>query len=67
MQTTLGKQTEISIHDVKSVELEEVKELDGMNSNYYRVMKITSSDGQEYEINLFSKDGWNIYINELDD
>jgi|TARA_R100000664_G_C2739639_1_gene128327 hypothetical protein len=67
MQTTLGKQTEISIHDIKSVKLEEVKEFDGMNSNYYRVMKITSSDGQEYEINLFSKDGWNIYINELDD
>ena len=32
-----------------------------------RTIKITSSNGEEYEINLYSKNGWDIYVNELDD
>lgn len=67
MKAHLGKQSEIDIHDVKSIEFNDITEFSGMNSKYFRTIKITSTDGQEYEINLYSKDGWNIYINELDD
>ena len=67
MKVHLGKQSEIDIHDVKSIKFNDITEFSGINSKYFRTIKISSIDGQEYEINLYSKDGWNIYINELDD
>ena len=67
MKVHLGKQSENDIHDVKSIKFNDITEFSGINSKYFRTIKISSIDGQEYEINLYSKDGWNIYINELDD
>lgn len=66
MKVQLGKQSEINIHDVKSIEFDEITEFSGLNSKFFRTIKIISTDGQEYEINLYSKDGWSVYINEID-
>ena len=66
MKAHLGKQSEIDIHDVKSIEFDEITEFSGLGSKFFRTIKIISTDGQEYEINLYSKDGWAIYVNEID-
>ena len=67
MKAHLGKQSEIDIYDVKSIKFDSITKFKGMNSNFFRTIKITSSSGEEYEINLYSKNGWDIYVNELDD
>lgn len=67
MKAHLGKQSEIDIYDVKSIKFDSITKFKGMNSNFFRTIKITSSNGEEYEINLYSKNGWDIYVNELDD
>ena len=66
MKADLGKQSGINIYDVKSVEFDKITEFSGLNSKFFRTIKIISTDGQEYEINLYSKDGWAIYVNEID-
>ena len=66
MKAQLGKQSEINIHDVKSIEFDEITKFSGLGSKFFRTIKIISTDGQEYEINLYSKDGWAIYVNEID-
>jgi hypothetical protein len=49
----LGNGQEISIHDIKSIEVEQTEKA---FKQYYKTLVITTQDDQEVQINLFSKD-----------
>jgi len=53
MNLTLGSGQEISIHDIKSIEVEQTEKA---YKQYYKTLVITTQDNQEVQINLFSKD-----------
>jgi|TARA_R100000315_G_scaffold54898_1_gene28864 hypothetical protein len=53
MNLTLGNGQEISIHDIKSIEVEQTEKA---YKQYYKTLVITTQDNQEVQINLFSKD-----------
>ena len=53
MNLTLGNGQEISIHDIKSIEVEQTEKA---YKQYYKTLIITTQDNQEVQINLFSKD-----------
>ena len=53
MKLTLGNGQEISIHDIKSIEVEQTEKA---YKQYYKTLVITTQDNQEVQINLFSKD-----------
>ena len=53
MNLTLGNGQEISIHDIKSIEVEQTEKA---FNQYYKTLVITTQDNQEVQINLFSKD-----------
>ena len=53
MNLTLGNGQEISIHDIKSIEVEQTEKA---YKQYYKTLVITTQDDQEVQINLFSKD-----------
>jgi|TARA_Y100000052_G_C2941805_1_gene81125 hypothetical protein len=53
MNLTLGNGQEISIHDIKSIEVEQTEKA---YKQYYKTLLITTQDNQEVQINLFSKD-----------
>ena len=53
MNLTLGNGQEISIHDIKSIEVEQTEKA---FKQYYKTLVITTQDNQEVQINLFSKD-----------
>ena len=52
MNLTLGNGQEISIHDIKSIEVEQTEKA---YKQYYKTLVITTQDNQELQINLFSK------------
>jgi hypothetical protein len=53
MNLILGNGQEISIHDIKSIEVEQTEKA---FKQYYKTLVITTQDDQEVQINLFSKD-----------
>ena len=53
MNLILGNGQEISIHDIKSIEVEQTEKA---YKQYYKTLLITTQDNQEVQINLFSKD-----------
>jgi|TARA_R100001509_G_scaffold144766_1_gene101182 hypothetical protein len=53
MNLILGNGQEISIHDIKSIEVEQTEKA---FKQYYKTLVITTQDNQEVQINLFSKD-----------
>jgi hypothetical protein len=53
MNLTLGNGQEISIHDIKSIEVEQTEKA---YKQYYKTLVIITQDNQEVQINLFSKD-----------
>ena len=53
MNLILGNGQEISIHDIKSIEVEQTEKA---YKQYYKTLIITTQDNQEVQINLFSKD-----------
>tara|TARA_A100001391_G_scaffold57935_1_gene35630 strand:- start:109 stop:285 length:177 start_codon:yes stop_codon:yes gene_type:complete len=53
MNLILGNGQEISIHDIKSIEVEQTEKA---FEQYYKTLVITTQDNQEVQINLFSKD-----------
>jgi|TARA_R100000353_G_scaffold73921_1_gene56485 hypothetical protein len=53
MNLILGNGQEISIHDIKSIEVEQTEKA---YKQYYKTLVITTQDNQEVQINLFSKD-----------
>ena len=53
MNLTLGNGQEISIHDIKSIEVEQTEKA---YKQYYKTLVITTQDNHEVQINLFSKD-----------
>tara|TARA_Y100000114_G_scaffold133637_1_gene133242 strand:+ start:191 stop:367 length:177 start_codon:yes stop_codon:yes gene_type:complete len=53
MNLILGNGQEISIHDIKSIEVEQTEKA---YKQYYKTLVITTQDDQEVQINLFSKD-----------
>ena len=53
MNLILGNGQEVSIHDIKSIEVEQTEKA---FNQYYKTLVITTQDNQEVQINLFSKD-----------
>ena len=53
MNLILGNGQEVSIHDIKSIEVEQTEKA---YKQYYKTLVITTQDNQEVQINLFSKD-----------
>ena len=53
MNLILGNGQEISIHDIKSIQVEQTEKA---FEQYYKTLVITTQDNQEVQINLFSKD-----------
>ena len=53
MNLILGNGQEVSIHDIKSIEVEQTEKA---YKQYYKTLIITTQDNQEVQINLFSKD-----------
>ena len=53
MNLTLGNGQEISIHDIKSIEVEQTEKA---YKQYYKTLIITTQDNQEVELSLYSKD-----------
>ena len=53
MNLILGNGQEISIHDIKSIKVEQTEKA---FKQYYKTLVITTQDNQEVQINLFSKD-----------
>lgn len=53
MNLILGNGQEVSIHDIKSIEVEQTEKA---FKQYYKTLVITTQDNQEVQINLFSKD-----------
>jgi len=53
MNLILGNGQEVSIHDIKSIEVEQTEKA---FEQYYKTLVITTQDNQEVQINLFSKD-----------
>ena len=53
MNLILGNGQEISIHDIKSIEVEQTEKA---FEQYYKTLVITTQYNQEVQINLFSKD-----------
>ena len=53
MNLILGNGQEISIHDIKSIEVEQTEKA---FKQYYKTLVITTQNNQEVQINLFSKD-----------
>jgi len=52
MNLQLGQGQEISIYDIKSIE---VAKTEKAYTQYYKTLAITTQDNQEIEINLYSK------------
>jgi|TARA_B100000073_G_C23506247_1_gene481822 hypothetical protein len=53
MNLILGNGQEVSIHDIKSIQVEQTEKA---FEQYYKTLVITTQDNQEVQINLFSKD-----------
>ena len=53
MNLILGNGQEVSIHDIKSIQVEQTEKA---FNQYYKTLVITTQDNQEVQINLFSKD-----------
>jgi len=58
MQLQLGTGQEVSIHNVKSVSVEETTEYGSFNqkNKYFKTIYIKTEDGDKIEITLFSSD-----------